>query len=38
MDFGFMRGLDYHTTDEKGHLITSIDSYHGYLLIIDKYS
>jgi hypothetical protein len=36
MDFGFTRGTSYHTTDEKLRLITSMDGYRAYLLIIDR--
>ena len=36
MDFGFVRGSDWKKTDNDGKLVTSIDNYRSYLLIIDK--
>ena len=36
MDFGFVRGKKYQTTDDEGRIITSIDGYNSYLLIIDR--
>lgn len=38
IDFGFMRGSGYCTTDEEGRTITSIDGYRSYCLIIDRLS
>ena len=38
MDYGFVRGSDYHSRDNDGKLVTSIDKYRSYLLIIDKKS
>ncbi len=38
VDFGFLHGTDFATTDTQGSLITSIDGYQSYLLIIDKCS
>ena len=36
MDFGFVRGSDWAEKDDDGKLITSIDKYRSYLLIIDR--
>ena len=36
MYFGFVRGSDWKNTDNDGKLVTSIDNYRSYLLIIDK--
>ena len=36
MDFGFVRGSDWKAKDNDGKLITSIDKYRSYLLIIDR--
>ena len=36
MDFGFVRGTGFSTTDEDGRRITSIDGMNSYLLIIDR--
>jgi dUTP pyrophosphatase len=36
MDFGFVRGSDWKRIDTDGKLVTSIDGYRSYLLIIDK--
>jgi hypothetical protein len=36
MGFGFPRGQEFHTKDEHGRLITSIDGHRAYLLIIDR--
>lgn len=38
LDFGFVRGSDYSTKNEKGQLVTSIDGYWSYCLIIDRAS
>ena len=38
VDFGFVRGSDYSRKDEKGKLITSIDGYRSYCLVIDRAS
>ena len=38
MDFGFVRGSDYKDKDKDGKLITSIDGYRSYLLIVDAAS
>ena len=38
IDFGFVRGSDYAVKNEKGHLVTSIDGYRSYCLIIDRAS
>jgi hypothetical protein len=38
IDFGFMRGSGYKTMDVDGKIVTSIDKYNSYLLIIDRYS
>jgi hypothetical protein len=35
MDFGFPRGKGYEAKDEFGRLLTSVDGYRSYLLIID---
>lgn len=36
MDFGFVRGSGYSTTDAEGRRVTSIDGMNSYLLIIDR--
>ena len=36
MDFGFVRGSEYSYRDENDCLVTSIDGYTSYLLIIDE--
>ena len=36
MDFGFVRGSDYKRKDKSGKLITSIDGYRSYLIIVDS--
>ncbi len=36
MDFGFVHAKGFTKIDEYGHLITSIDGNHVYLLIIDR--
>ena len=38
VDFGFVRGSDYSRKGEKGKLITSIDGYRSYCLVIDRAS
>jgi hypothetical protein len=38
MDFGFVRGKDWHTKDKDGRKVTSIDGFNSYLLIIDRAS
>ena len=38
MDFGFVRGSDWKKKDNDGKLVTSIDNYRSYLLIIDRAS
>jgi hypothetical protein len=38
MNYGFMRGSDFVNKKETGHIITSINGYHNYFLIIDKRS
>ena len=38
MDYGFVRGSDYMARDNDGKLVTSIDKYRAYLLVIDKKS
>jgi len=38
MDFGFVRGTGFDAKDETGRLITSLDGYRAYLLIIDGYT
>jgi dUTP pyrophosphatase len=38
MDFGFPRGKTFHIKDEYGRLITSLDGYRAYFLIIDRKS
>jgi dUTP pyrophosphatase len=38
VDFGFVRGSDYAVKDEKGKLMTSIDGYRSYCLVIDRAS
>ncbi len=38
MDFGFVRGSEYCKIDNDGKLVTSIDNYRSYLLVIDKAS
>ena len=36
MDFGFVRGSDWHSKNEDGTLITSIDGQRSYLIIVDR--
>ena len=36
VDFGFMRGSGYSKRDEDGQIITSIDGYRAYFIIIDR--
>ena len=36
VDFGFMRGSGFAKKDEDGQLITSIDGYRSYFIIIDR--
>ena len=36
MDFGFVRGKEYSHQDKQGKIMTSIDGYKSYLLIIDR--
>ena len=38
MDFGFVRGPDFSTEDENDKILTSIDGYNSYLLIVDETS
>ena len=38
MDFGFVRGSDWSKKDNDGKLVTSVDYYRSYLLIIDRAS
>ena len=38
MDFGFVRGSDWSKKDNDGKLVTSVDHYRSYLLIIDRAS
>ena len=35
MDFGFVRGSAFSQRDELGRLITSIDGFRSYLIIVD---
>jgi hypothetical protein len=36
MDMGFVRGTKYSRKDDDGNLVTSIDGYNSYLLIVDR--
>jgi len=36
MDMGFVRGSNFSHKHEDGHLVTSLDGYNSYLLIIDR--
>jgi hypothetical protein len=36
MDMGFVRGMKFSSRDEDGRLITSLDGYNSYILIIDR--
>lgn len=36
MDMGFVRGTGYHQKTEDGRLVTSLDGYNSYLLIVDR--
>lgn len=38
MDFGFVRGTGFSTTDEKGKIVTSRDGYNSYLIIVDSFT
>ena len=35
MDYGFVRGKNFKTTDKDGKLVTSLDGYRSYLLVVD---
>jgi hypothetical protein len=35
MDMGFVRSTKYQQRDKDGHLVTSIDGYNGYLIVVD---
>jgi hypothetical protein len=36
MDMGFVRGSQFRQKHEDGHLVTSLDGYNSYLLLIDR--
>ena len=38
MDYGFVRGSDWSKKDNDGKLVTSVDKFRAYLIIIDKKS
>ena len=38
MDYGFVRGSDWSRKENDGKLVTCIDKYRSYLLVIDRYS
>ena len=38
MDFGFVRGSSFQSTNEKGKIVTSRDGYNSYLIIVDSYT
>lgn len=38
MDYGFVRGSDWSAHDNNGKLVTSVDHYRSYLLVIDRAS
>ena len=38
VDFGFVRGSDFRTTDGLGRIVTSINGYNSYLVIIDSFT
>ena len=38
LDFGFVRGSDYSRKDDDGRLVTSVDGYRSYCLVIDRAS
>ena len=38
MDYGFLRGSDWHKKDSDGKVVTSVDKYRSYLLVIDCYT
>ena len=38
MDYGFVRGSNWALQDNDGKLVTSIDKYRAYLLVIDKHT
>ena len=38
MDFGFVRGKEFSSRDKEGKIMTSIDGYKSYLLIVDRKS
>ena len=38
MDFGFVRGSDWSMKTNDGKLVTSVDKYRAYLLVVDSYS
>ena len=38
MDFGFVRGSDWSKELNDGKLVTSVDNYRSYLIVIDRAS
>ena len=36
IDYGFVRGSDWHKEDNDSKLVTSVDKYRSYLLVIDR--
>jgi hypothetical protein len=36
MDMGFVRGTKYSLKDDNGHIVTSLDGYNSYLIIVDR--
>ncbi len=38
MDYGFVRGLDWSRKENNGTLVTSVDKYRSYLLVIDRHT
>ena len=38
MDYGFVRGFDWNRKDNDGKLVTSVDKFRSYLIIIDRHT
>ena len=38
MDFGFVRGSEYKSVNDKGKIVTSRDGYNSYLIIVDAHT
>ena len=38
MDFGFVRGSEYKSVNDKGKIVTSRDGYNSHLIIVDAHT